>query len=158
MLKRTWPLMILLASLIATFPAAGRPLAPPQQSPQLDFSISSANFSPSGPDHEPLQSEIYPISPGTKLSGSAAIKRVGKLGGAKLDILLQPGAKIIGSVSVPAAPAGTKQLKFVATIPKNLKPGTYNVQLSIDPKNLIKESNEKNNNHLIAKKIQVAQP
>jgi hypothetical protein len=31
MLKRTWPLVILLASLIATFPAAVWPLAPPQR-------------------------------------------------------------------------------------------------------------------------------
>ena len=148
MLKRTWPLMILLASLIATFPAAGRPLAPPQQSPQLDFSIVGGG----------LNIAKGPLSPGTKLSGSAAIKRVGKLGGTKLDILLQPGAKVIGSVSVPAAPAGTKQLKFVATIPKNLKPGTYNVQLSIDPKNLIKESNEKNNTYDIPQSLTIVTP
>ncbi len=148
MLKHTWPLVILLASLIATLPTAGRPLAqPPQQ--QLDFSFAGGGLIGVG---------SAPLSPGGKLTINAVVKRLGQLGATQIAISLQPGGRRLSVASVPPGPEGTRPQSLSALLPKDFKPGSYRVRLQIDPNNQVKESNEGNNIYNISRAFQVAQP
>jgi CARDB len=131
------------AALLCAFATAALPAAAPakkRSAPRADLSFSSASVS----------------RPGTKISGSFAVKNAGKArAGASTAALIARGKKksyTLSSFAVPSLKPGRKQsLKVSVKVSSKIPAGTYKLELCLDRKRVIKESSESNNCRTVGK-------
>lgn len=120
--------------ILAPFIASG------QQSQQPDLTISKCTFMPANPT--PVDRVMIQVEIKNQGNAQAVIPQGGTQWLATKPTGGQVGAESKGEAIQPGGTV-SKSLRFIN--PGELKPGTYQIKVTVDPENRVTESNEKNN-------------